>query len=67
MVVQMAKKNEHKNMNQFINKVISESKPIEPKKIIIKDVDTPPRWKVEKPKETGFIFEDFEVIIDENE
>ena len=64
MVVQMAKKGKYRKINKFIKKVVADSKPIEHKKIQISDVDMPKQWKMERPQETGFVWQDFEVIVD---
>lgn len=63
----MAKKGKHKKINKFIKKVMSDNKLIEHKKIPITNVDMPPKWKMDKPQETGFVFADFEVIVDAEE
>ena len=64
-MIRMVKNMKKKKFNKFVKKVASDSKPVEHKKIPI--IHTPPKWKMDKPQETGFVFEDFELIVDAEE
>lgn len=56
-----------KKINKFIKKITNDSKPLEPKKIDLSKVEMPPKWNMESPLETGFVFQDFELIVDAEE
>lgn len=56
-----------KKIKKFIRNVTKDNKLIENKKIHLPKVETPPKWKMETPLETGFVFQDFELIVDAEE
>ena len=58
----MRKKNNQ--IDKFIDKVISESKPIERRKVSISKIDMPRKRKIVNKQETGFVCNEFEVILD---
>jgi hypothetical protein len=61
------KKKKFKKIKKFIKNTTKDNKPLEQKKIVLPKVEMPPKWKMESPLETGFVFQDFELIVDAEE
>lgn len=60
----MVKIVENKNINEFIDKIVSENNPVAQKKIKVNNIDIPRKRKITKPQETGFVCNEFEIILD---
>lgn len=64
MVIKIKNEDKYEKIDEFIKKIFDDSKPIETKKITLLDVDIPRKRKIVNTQETGFVCNEFEIILD---